>query len=203
MKDAIRRAHLAICDHLCDSNELKDPPGTTIAALMAGPDRAVVGWVGDSRVYLFSPGDSRQLTHDHSWITETVDSGDMTEEQALRSPLAHAITRCLGPLDEDDPGESPEPGIVSIDLPHPCRLLVCSDGFWNDVPGASEIEELMKTAPEGADLLAACRRLVDHALQCGGRDNISVIIADFVAGSGPIAANVSGLHKREEFSNGV
>ena len=72
------------------------------------------------------------LTRDHSWVNEAVERGDLSEEDALRQPLAHALTHCLGPLENE--GESidqVDPEVRARDLPGPGMVVLCSDGLWN------------------------------------------------------------------------
>ena len=97
MAQAIRAAHVSICAFAARYSA-DEPPGTTIvAALVHGP-RLTIGWVGDSRAYWVpTEGPPELLTHDHSWVNETVDRGEMTEAEALQQPLAHALTRCPRP----------------------------------------------------------------------------------------------------------
>ena len=74
-------------------------PGTTIVVAFVTHERAVIGWVGDSRAYWVTQGGGDVITHDHTWVNEAVASGEWTEPDAMQQPLAHALTRCLGPLE--------------------------------------------------------------------------------------------------------
>lgn len=181
MVKAVAAAHKAVCavPHLPSPD--KDPPATTIVAALVENGVATIGWVGDSRAYWFGPQEARVLTHDHSWANEVVDAGIMTEEEAMHSRQAHAITRCLGIEDEDVPGEAPKPSLLPFPIPGEGHLLLCSDGLWNFADSAQELATLLQQLPADADAMTCCRHLVDFALSQGGRDNITVAVLAFGA----------------------
>ena len=169
--EAIRAAHVAVCASTLDV-DAANPPGTTIVCALVHRRRLTVGWVGDSRAYWVTKRGAELLTRDHSWVNETVDRGEMSEEEALRSPLAHALTRCLGPL--EDPKGEVRPSVKTRDLAGPGHLLLCSDGVWNYFT----LEELRAHVGAVADLSAAAiaRSIVNRALAAGGHDNASVAV---------------------------
>lgn len=174
MRAAILAAHEAICA-LDDAPGTSDlgPPGATIVAAVALPDRFLLGWVGDSRAYRVSNGASRALTRDDSWMEDALARGESAAE-AIHSPYAHAITHCLGPLEEG----TPEPNITEAPRTSGGMLLLCTDGFWNYAPDATLVAKLVQglSRPD-ATALDHCRALVAHALAGGGHDNVTVAIA--------------------------
>jgi serine/threonine protein phosphatase PrpC len=182
---AIRAAHVAVCAHGIESQS-HDPPGTTIVAGVVWRRRLTVGWIGDSRAYWVSTRGSELLTRDHSWAMEAVAGGHVSEAEAMQSPLAHALTRCLGPLevtDPDDPRgegrrsiEEVEPDVRSRDLPEPGWVILCSDGFWNYFSSARDVSALVQSAGAGASPPLVARRLVTNALARGGQDNTTVVV---------------------------
>jgi serine/threonine protein phosphatase PrpC len=174
MKSAIRAAHVAVCATRIDHGATA-PPGTTIVAALVYKQRLTVGWIGDSRAYWVSPSGSELLTHDHSWVNETVARGEMSESEAMAAPLAHALTRCLGPLEVGDGKISEvDPDIRVRKLPGPGHVILCTDGLWNYYPSAPDITLLVRSAGVGANAAAIARVLVNHALARGGGDNVSV-----------------------------
>jgi serine/threonine protein phosphatase PrpC len=184
VSSAIRAAHVAVCAQNIDSLA-DDPPGTTIVVGLVWRDRLTVGWVGDSRAYWVSDHDAELLSQDHSWAMEAVARGEATEEEAMRSPLAHALTRCLGPLevvDPDDPKgarrriQEVYPDVRARDLPGPGWVVLCSDGFWNYFSSAGEVSALLRAAGPGASPARIARRLVNEALIRGGQDNATVLV---------------------------
>jgi PPM family protein phosphatase len=137
--------------------------GSTVAVLRLDGGRAVIGHVGDSRVYRMRGGMLEQLTIDHSLWAQMVASGvDMPEPEHY--PYRHVVTRALGTTsgDPDLRVESAEAGDV---------FLLCSDGL-SEVLSSARIAELL-ALPSAL----ACRALVDEAYAAGSRDNISAVVA--------------------------
>jgi PPM family protein phosphatase len=168
---AVRAANRAIWDRASASDDLEGM-GTTVCAvgLTDEGDLAVVN-VGDSRAYLMHRGALRKLTHDHTVTAELVKRGELNENAAHMHPMHGYLTRALGvgPTVELDGTALPA---VAGD-----RLLLCSDGLFNEVS-----EEEMASLVAGAeDVRAAADGLVDLALSHGGHDNISVVVADISA----------------------
>jgi serine/threonine protein phosphatase PrpC len=182
---AIRAAHIAVCAQGIDAGA-GDPPGTTIVVGLLWRRRLTVGWVGDSRAYWVSDQGAELLTHDHSWANEAIARGEVTALEAAMSPLAHALTRCLGPLEVVDPDAAVGPREIRIqevvpdvrarDLPGPGWIVLCSDGFWNYFARAEEVASLVHAAGPGASPAHIARRLVNHALVRGGQDNTTVLV---------------------------
>lgn len=172
MDEAIRAAHVGICEaHARRGNE---PLGTTLVAARVEGHRITVGWVGDSRAYFIGREEAVQLTHDHSWLNEAMAAGTSAEE-AHRSPFAHALTRCLGPLEGGDAWHA-EPEVVEVEVTAPGYVILCSDGLWNYAPSADEIAELVR--PEFGRAGAMARLLTAIALARGGQDNITVAVVE-------------------------
>jgi serine/threonine protein phosphatase PrpC len=184
MSAAIRAAHVAVCATPMDRRRLEpaDPPGTTLVAALVFRRRLVVGWAGDSRAYWISPNGAELLTRDHSWATEAVLRGEMTEAQAMAAPLAHALTKCLGPLELEGPSQlrgrydEVTPDVCVRDLRGPGHLVLCTDGLWNYFPSAPELASVVRAAGVGASTALIARCLVNHALARGGGDNVSVAV---------------------------
>jgi serine/threonine protein phosphatase PrpC len=150
--------------------------GTTLtaAALMgdsypAGPGRVALVNVGDSRAYLLEEGRLRRLTEDHSLVEEMVRHGELTPEAALTHPHRHILTRALG----IDPGVEIDSWLLAPPLNS--RLLLCSDGLTNECTE----DEIATVLGENADPASAAQHLVSRALEHGGNDNITVVVADF------------------------
>jgi len=149
-----------------------DAPSCTLVAAAVDTATATitVGWVGDSRAYwLAENGDARLLTADHSWAAEMVGAGILDAASAMRDPRAHAITRWLGG------GSAPEPGVATLSPTGPGVLLLCTDGLWNYEPDAADLAALALPVSALAGPRAAADALTAHALDAGGRDNVTVV----------------------------
>jgi serine/threonine protein phosphatase PrpC/flagellin-like hook-associated protein FlgL len=141
--------------------------GTTVVALAISGDSAIVAHVGDSRIYRCSGGKLTPLTKDHSLIRELLDSGAISEKEAENHPVAHMLTRSLGPAEE----VRVEVRVVEEPLKVGDKFLLCCDGLHNLV-NDEEIQELLgNNSPKDA-----AEKLVELALSRGGNDNITVEI---------------------------
>jgi serine/threonine protein phosphatase PrpC len=175
---AIRAAHRAACAPDVEPVPGRAAPGTTIVAALAHAGSVDVAWVGDSRAYLVRSSTAAELlTHDHSWLNEVIESGELTMAEALRSPGSHALTRCLGPLENPDPDQAPEPSLTSVNGVAGARLLLCSDGLWNSAPSPETIAALVADAPATADARALAEHLVRRGVAGGGVDDVTAAVA--------------------------
>jgi len=171
----IRRANREIHDR-SQSDRRTAGMGTTVTAAYVGEDQVTVAHVGDSRAYLLRDGELTRLTRDHSLVSELIEQGRLTEEEAESHPQRSVITRVLG--NEPD---------VAVDLEvFSARagdvFLLCSDGLTSMVSEARVLELLTSAG----SLEEAGRALIAAANEAGGRDNITVILfrLDSVAARG-------------------
>ena len=152
----------------------KDPAlsgmGTTVVTVLARPEQVLIGFVGDSRVYLHHQNKIEQLTQDHSLVNEYVRKGLLTPEAAEHHPLKHVISRALGTSPAVEV-ETIRRNPVSGDT-----LLLCSDGLSNKLTFDEMNAILLKT---GDNLEKACSALVEKAKEKGGEDNITVILIGY------------------------
>ena len=156
--------------------------GTTIVSALFYNNRVVVGHVGDSRMYRFREDELTQVTRDHSFLQEQIDSGVISAEEARFSRNKNLVTRAVG-IDE-----KVEPEVHIYDVQVGDIYLLCSDGL-NDMVEDEDIESILH-AMQG-NLPLAVEQLVQIANDQGGRDNISVILvkilADFAESRGWVA----------------
>jgi serine/threonine protein phosphatase PrpC len=162
--DGVQRANLAIWKR---NQEQGSDMGTTLtAALVIGTKGYVVN-VGDSRTYLYRPGEGlSQLTRDHSLVARLVALGNITPDEIYTHPKRNLIERSLGDKN------SVEVDSLTTDLRKGDWLLLCSDGLWEMVRNP-EIERIMKSVSDPAHMSDL---LVQAALKGGGADNISAVV---------------------------
>jgi serine/threonine protein phosphatase PrpC len=172
MRLAVEAAHHAVCAVAERIGGPDDPPATTLVAAVLRDGKATVGWVGDSRAYLFDEAEGWQLTSDHSWAAEQVRSGLLTETEAAADPRAHALTGWLG----GDMQPAPEPSVLTVPAPVGGCLVLCTDGLWNYAPGVVRLREVMLRF-SADDPLEVARELTEFACSSGGEDNITVAVA--------------------------
>jgi protein phosphatase len=142
--------------------------GTTMDAVLITENLANIAHIGDSRVYLLRDNVMTQITKDHTFVQKLVDSGKITEEEALYHPRRNVLMRVLG-----DATEEPEFDIHQLELQVGDRLLLCSDGLCSYVPGQI-IEENLKVT----NLDEAIDLLIDEAKEYGAPDNVTVLLLD-------------------------
>ena len=142
--------------------------GTTVSAMVMLPEGAIIGHVGDSRIYRFRNNTLEQLTFDHSLVWELQASGQMAKNSDLLSRVpSNVITRSLGPHAE-----------VKVDIEGPFVIeqgdlyLLCTDG----VTGMIEDEEIAVIIAN-LPTYEAAQFIVDLANIRGGSDNSTVIVA--------------------------
>ncbi|MFF2808609.1 protein phosphatase 2C domain-containing protein [Streptomyces sp. NPDC058000] len=164
-----------------DEYRQQNAPACTFVGAVVGGGLLTIGWVGDSRAY-WIPDDRTappvRLTEDDSWAAQMVANNLMTEAEANADERAHAITGWLGA----DAYEV-EPHIAAFRPDGPGSVVVCSDGLWNYAEAAQALAAVL---PLDAPLrpLNAARVLVDHALDGGGHDNVTVAVVPFPAPAG-------------------
>jgi serine/threonine protein phosphatase PrpC len=166
------------------AGESTNAPAATFVAAIVTAAAVTVCWVGDSRAYWLPAaggGDALVLTKDDSLASELVSAGVLTEADAIASPHGHVVTRWLGA----DAAEL-DPHVCTFEPPGPGVVLLCSDGLWNYAPEASDLAEL--ALPRAvSDLQGAAADLLTHALEAGGRDNITVVLIAYPPGQGDAA----------------
>lgn len=139
--------------------------GTTLTVGVVRNDRLFVYHVGDSRAYLLRAGHLVRITRDQTVAQDMVDCG-LADCLAGMQSARHLLTQAMGR------GEiAVEVHVLTLE--HGDRLLLSTDGLTDGVED-SEIEAMCRDA----DPDQACRTLVDRALAAGGRDNITVLVAD-------------------------
>lgn len=150
--------------NICCEKKSVTGMGTTLSICFLKDNKIYTGHMGDSRIYIIRNGKAIQLTKDHSYVEELIDSGRITREQAKTHPNRNIITRALG-LDRDIVVDTEIFDIYSGD-----RVILCTDGLTNAVEDF-EIEEIAT----GADSTEkAVEMLIAKANERGGKDNITV-----------------------------
>lgn len=146
--------------------------GTTLtAAYLAGPHLFVLH-AGDSRCYLLRDGQFMQVTVDHTVAQQMVDAGAMSRETATRSPMSHCVWNAVG-----GNSNAVQPQLAYVRLIPGDALLLCSDGLTNHVTD----ERLRAILMSGVSSRNGCEQLIRDALDLGGSDNITAIVARVVA----------------------
>ncbi len=142
-------------------------------ALVDG-DSAVIGHVGDSRLYKIHGGEIRKITHDHSPVGEREDNQELSEAEAMRHPRRNEVFRDVGSEEHqpDDPGFIE---VQRISFEPDAALLLCSDGLSDQV-GSAEIRRTVET--NAGNPQQAVVELIQAANRAGGKDNVTVLVVE-------------------------
>ena len=136
--------------------------GTTVVMILLVNGQYLIMSVGDSRAYFFDNQNLRQITHDHSYVQQQIDAGNMTEEEAENSSQKSLLLQCIG--------ASPvvTPDFYKGEYSSGSNYLLCSDGFWRKL----EKEEIISLHTKHRTL----KQLVETVKGRGETDNISGLL---------------------------
>ena len=146
----------------------RDGMGTTLTAAMLEGERLLIAQVGDSRAYLLHKGHLQQITRDHSLMADLIEAGQITPEEARVHPNRSVITRAIGS------DIHMRPDIYELNVDAGDRILLCSDGLSSMISNHA-IESIMRRQ---SDAQHCADELVTAALENGGADNVTVVVAD-------------------------
>ena len=146
----------------------RDGMGTTLTAAMLEGERLLIAQVGDSRAYLLHKGHLQQITRDHSLMADLIEAGQITPEEARVHPNRSVITRAIGS------DIHMRPDIYELNVDAGDRILLCSDGLSSMISN-NAIESIMRRQ---SDAQHCADELVNAALENGGADNVTVVVAD-------------------------
>ncbi len=169
LRSAVARANQTLHDMVAADPSIGGM-GTTLTAMLWSGTHIALCHIGDSRAYVLSGGEFRQLTHDHTLVQSLVDDGRITPDEAAIHPQRSLLLRAL------DGTSDAEPDLTIREAKVGDRYLLCSDGLSSVV---SE-ETLHRTLATIADPDGAVLQLVELAIKGGGPDNITCIVADVV-----------------------
>jgi len=144
--------------------------GTTMTLACNLGQVLILAHIGDSRVYLLRGNDCHQLTRDHTMVQGLVELGIILPEEATGHRLKHALTRVIGA------GHSlGEPEVQQLAIKDGDQVLLCTDGL-SDMVRKETIAAVLRDSKSSND---ACRALIENALENGGRDNVTVVLARY------------------------
>ncbi len=166
---AVELANTAVID-AAEAGEGKPGMGCTATAVLIEGTKIAIAHVGDSRAYILHQGNLVRITHDHSFVEELVDAGEITADEARIHPSRSIITRALG----SDPDMYADH--FSLDVEQGDRIIICSDGLSSMISDSA----IEATAVSSATPKQATDNLVAAALAEGGHDNVTVVVIDIL-----------------------
>ena len=143
--------------------------GTTVSAMVRVGDQIALAHIGDSRIYRFRDGELKQVSIDHTFVQRLVDSGRITEEEAMVHPRRSVLMRVLGDVDA-----SPEIDTWILDTKPGDRWLICSDGL----SGVVKHDDMRAALASHEGPKAVADRLLKQSLDAGAPDNVTIVILD-------------------------
>jgi protein phosphatase len=171
LQAAVRAANWAIRERAVAQPGLEGMGTTVCAAGLLTTGRVALVNVGDSRAYLFREGSLTHLTQDHSLTAELIERGELRKEEATQHPYYGILTRALGV------GSDVEIDRTTLAVEDGDRIVLCSDGLFNELSD----EEIGSALAGDEDVATIVDKLIDRAIAGGGRDNISVVVAEVAA----------------------
>jgi protein phosphatase len=164
-----RRVNEALIARVKDSPELTGM-GSTMTATCSMGSELFLAHVGDSRAYLYREQMLQRLTRDQTHAQMLADAGVIRQEEVATHRLRNVLTNALGGL-----GDEVKTEIQRCRLKDGDWVLLCTDGL-TDMVGDELISSLLRQSP---DATTACEELVNQALENGGRDNVTVVVARY------------------------
>lgn len=197
LERGIQRANQAIFQESNNDNGKQGMGSTTACVWMIG-NRLFTATVGDSRIYLIQGDRIRQVSIDHTWLQDALDSGLLTPDQVEGHPNRHVIRRYLGgpqPPEVDfrlrfANGESDQQMVRNQGslLNAGDRVLLCSDGLTDLVSNAEILDAFMHAPAQ-----KAVEDLVDLANSRGGHDNITIVTFNIPNGTNGVVKKRSAV----------
>lgn len=165
LSDAINYANRSIAQAAAE-NPAWSGMGTTLTVLLIHAQQALIGHVGDSRLYRWSNEKLVQLSDDHTLINEQICRGIISNQEAEQSNLRNILLQAVGIGEELDICQK------KIPIEQGDRFLLCSDGLTNMLAD-EKISDILSnhSLPE-----MACEELIAQALSAGGKDNVTAVL---------------------------
>lgn len=192
MKEAVATADKKIKER-SRGDKTTEGMGTTVVMAWILGEKVYVAWCGDSRAYSFHPDAGlKQLSKDHSYVQELIDSGKLDPEYAFDHPDSNIITRSLG-----DPRQEAHADCISATLYDGETILLCSDGLSGMIRD-QETEEIVRRNED--DMVRCKEALIEGARNAGGHDNITVMMCRIVSGAEELPVS---LYRKNDTGNGA
>ncbi len=166
LQRSVEQSHEAVRRSGSHEDERGTGGATTLTMVCIRWPRAYLVHVGDSRCYRLRDGRLELLTRDQTLAQAMVEAGALTASQAEATPLRHILYSALG-------GTRAEPFVVTTDCRWEDVMLLCTDGLTKHVTDA-EIRDGLLQATSAEQ---TCRDLVRLALERGGTDNVTAVVA--------------------------
>jgi protein phosphatase len=169
LESSVQKSH-AMVRSAAEGKPSLEGMATTLTVVHVLWPTAYMVQVGDSRCYLHRAGELEQLTRDQTMAQDLVESGVLPPELAEETRWSHVLSSAVG--------KEIQPVTSKVELDIGDSLLLCTDGLTKHLSNR-EILSCMEGAESAEEV---CRDLVAGALEAGGSDNVTVVVARFVSG---------------------
>lgn len=172
MKRAIVKADSQIKEEASKDAAKQGMGSTAVMAWLLG-QKVYVAWCGDSRCYRYNPATGlEQLSHDHSYVQDLVDTGQLSADLAFDHPNKNIITRSLG-----DPRGAAKPDAKVYSLQKGDVIMLCSDGLSDSLRDS----EIAQSIGRSIASMESCRdALWNDSKQAGWHDNVTIVLAQVI-----------------------
>ena len=173
MKRAIVKADSRVKEEASKDAAKQGMGSTAVMAWLLG-QKVYVAWCGDSRCYRYNPATGlEQLSHDHSYVQDLVDTEQLSADLAFDHPNKNIITRSLG-----DPRGAAKPDAKVYNLRAGDVIMLCSDGLSDSLRD----NEIAQAIGRSLFSMEACRdALWNDSKQAGWHDNVTVVLAQVLS----------------------
>jgi len=194
--EAIKFANSQVHGFASMNPEYKGMGTTCVVVFIDQSGKLFHGHVGDSRLYRFNRQGLKSITKDHSYVQYLVDTGEIKENEMESHPAKNQILRALGTEEGVKPDVCAEPIIPQSGD----TFLLCSDGL-NGMIGNQEISEVLQNGLESMSLPDVADKLIHHALEAGGKDNVTVALIAFPKVSEDITVQINNAPPQGKISD--
>ena len=164
-----RQVNEALRDE-ADQNSSMAGMGTTLTVALSFGATLLIGHIGDSRAYVMRGDKLHQMTSDDTLDQALINAGLAEPDTDAAKAVRHVLTAALGAATD-----RPDPQVVSFKLSHGDQVLLCTDGL-TEMVSSEAIASALSKAESSQD---ACQSLIDLALEGGGKDNVTVLLARY------------------------
>ena len=207
LEEVVKAADKNICDDAA-VNPDRQGMGSTIVMAWIVDNEVTVTWCGDSRAYLYRPGEKLEmLSEDHSLVQDLVRKKNLEYADTFAHPQGNVITRCLGGGSKSNAKpESRQFSIEPGDL-----IMLCSDGlsgvlfdYYKEKEDGSlvsqeNLQDILSRHKDYLQDIIAC--LFDAARRCDWYDNVTAILFELQPYNGNSIKVVANSSQSNESSS--
>ena len=138
--------------------------GTTAVMALLTKDFLIFVNIGDSSGFVLKNNKLHKITREHTLVNFLVETGELTEEEAINHPKKNVLMKALGGA------EKVEPDIFDVDTKSEA-ILLCSDGLTSMLSN-DQIEKVLND--NELTIEEKVTKLIRKCNIRGGNDNISI-----------------------------